>query len=639
MELDSLETRSRRAIPRTDEQKRFEKFKQSVDIEGFPEPGPWSTMDLWVAGMRICPPTCTPDTTWRALENLAAAIIPDLTIGDRRAVETNPQILRAVASLALLSKIAFLSQNAPDIRTVTLSLLLPWIDGVLKWIQFCFNFQVPLDSDGYKAEFSFVGYSELLLNMFLIDSSSSTSLVRSKTFQHLLLRIWLTSDNREWGKSDYVAWDDPGTCPMVNLLMVVLMDNEGRGAFLNELRVFGLERQLAASTLTRAFQVTQGASGSKSLRGLNKYASKLIRVVWYLCWTKERDDIRTIFVELKYFEILARMLDKVSLSLKSNKGIENLVQPLHALCILATHDDACRPRFIRELLSGGYLQANARVAAQASSATKAVVLKEFGGWTSDPAVLRVLIEWPYSQDQIVALTSLWGIVFPEHIWLQFWKTVTIKIEQYVLCRDSGWLNTCDNPLCDTLGEGGEWKPRKCSGCSTMVYCSPSCQRVDWDERHRDECPKAHIAHQKLRGLGYLYQPKARAFHVGYLQGMYNRFSERFQDTEQYGKRGDTLPILDCSGPIDMLGPRFVKDIKPSGTGSTEDARLSNTIYRGRVAKLVEQYRTGDLPPRTRVLGGIFRHTTLFNVQLLVVFREVGTERRAVYSVPYISDKA
>ena len=85
----------------------------------------------------------------------------------------------------------------------------------------------------------------------------------------------------------------------------------------------------------------------------------------------------------------------------------------------------------------------------------------------------------------------------------------------------------------------------------------------------------------------------------------------------------------------MLGPRFVKDIKPSGTGSTEDARLSNTIYRGRVAKLMEQYRTGDLPPRTRVLGGIFRHTTLFNVQLLVVFREVATERRAVYSVPYI----
>jgi len=29
-------------------------------------------------------------------------------------------------------------------------------------------------------------------------------------------------------------------------------------------------------------------------------------------------------------------------------------------------------------------------------------------------------------------------------------------------------------------------PKRCGRCRTLVYCSPACQRDDWDD-HRDEC--------------------------------------------------------------------------------------------------------------------------------------------------------
>lgn len=44
--------------------------------------------------------------------------------------------------------------------------------------------------------------------------------------------------------------------------------------------------------------------------------------------------------------------------------------------------------------------------------------------------------------------------------------------------------------CARLSRGQGSPSKKCSGCSTVVYCSPMCQETDWKKRHSKECSQA-----------------------------------------------------------------------------------------------------------------------------------------------------
>ncbi|KAJ7621312.1 hypothetical protein FB45DRAFT_1006634 [Roridomyces roridus] len=47
------------------------------------------------------------------------------------------------------------------------------------------------------------------------------------------------------------------------------------------------------------------------------------------------------------------------------------------------------------------------------------------------------------------------------------------------------MKACDNVMCTMLGPKHEFKC--CSGCSTLHYCSVSCQAADWQSGHRNAC--------------------------------------------------------------------------------------------------------------------------------------------------------
>ncbi|RXW16386.1 hypothetical protein EST38_g9467 [Candolleomyces aberdarensis] len=58
-------------------------------------------------------------------------------------------------------------------------------------------------------------------------------------------------------------------------------------------------------------------------------------------------------------------------------------------------------------------------------------------------------------------------------------------------------------FCDNLNHGETLIPhdylsRACSGCRYAVYCSPICQKQDWEARHRDECMDAGAIHAGSR---------------------------------------------------------------------------------------------------------------------------------------------
>ncbi|KAK7063760.1 hypothetical protein R3P38DRAFT_11113 [Favolaschia claudopus] len=56
--------------------------------------------------------------------------------------------------------------------------------------------------------------------------------------------------------------------------------------------------------------------------------------------------------------------------------------------------------------------------------------------------------------------------------------------------------TCDNVECMTQLHKNDLK--RCSGCSAYLYCSPTCQAIDWRSGHREACAYYHLQRKRMR---------------------------------------------------------------------------------------------------------------------------------------------
>ncbi|KAJ7626140.1 hypothetical protein FB45DRAFT_75638 [Roridomyces roridus] len=78
---------------------------------------------------------------------------------------------------------------------------------------------------------------------------------------------------------------------------------------------------------------------------------------------------------------------------------------------------------------------------------------------------------------------------------------------------------CHNLECDTADEREFFQ--RCSACFTAAYCSPACQRADWVDGHREDCPLLRRAHQAQDQLGMRHRDKT--FIRALLSADYQRF--------------------------------------------------------------------------------------------------------------------
>ncbi|KAK6980780.1 hypothetical protein R3P38DRAFT_2579582 [Favolaschia claudopus] len=72
-----------------------------------------------------------------------------------------------------------------------------------------------------------------------------------------------------------------------------------------------------------------------------------------------------------------------------------------------------------------------------------------------------------------------------------WKTFSelcrerLRAQEVYDSKVSASLRACDNIECGTLLPKKNFK--RCAGCSSLLYCSRECQRVDWRSGHRSSC--------------------------------------------------------------------------------------------------------------------------------------------------------
>ncbi|TEB15348.1 hypothetical protein FA13DRAFT_839244 [Coprinellus micaceus] len=56
------------------------------------------------------------------------------------------------------------------------------------------------------------------------------------------------------------------------------------------------------------------------------------------------------------------------------------------------------------------------------------------------------------------------------------------------------MHVCDNRLCGGVIGNPSARFKVCSGCSSTIYCSTSCQEQDWYDQHQRECKHARADH-------------------------------------------------------------------------------------------------------------------------------------------------
>jgi hypothetical protein len=412
-----------------------------------------SPQDIWAMLQNFSPRKCSASVVKATLEHLTLDKIPGL-VTTRREAEAHPHVRVGIASLSLLDRIVGLCPSEATLREYARPLILASLDGILGWIHFCFDFRLAYHVTMQEEGFSFEIYCQIPFKISFFDPDDDcgpfSALNHSKSYLHLLIRLWTTPDESQSGNPLYISWVMPDMCPALYLLSAVFQDCCGDGVtFVEEVILHDLGKQFARATSLRAIQVAEAAMDTHCPEGIYGYAAKLLKFVQDVYLYKDRR-LRQFFDDGHFMISFTRMFHRLSSHFLSQEALsDKLVEPIINLYIHAMYSrspEATPHRIVirnfRGLLTGGYLEMHARCLSKA----RGNVLESFCSWTMFPHVLDVLTSWESNGmgDQLARLFD-----FPDSrdYWTAFWSTVQSRIRVYKLVRmDKGWSNTCDNLL-------------------------------------------------------------------------------------------------------------------------------------------------------------------------------------------------
>ena len=83
------------------------------------------------------------------------------------------------------------------------------------------------------------------------------------------------------------------------------------------------------------------------------------------------------------------------------------------------------------------------------------------------------------------------------------------------------------------------RSRQCGGCNSTAYCSTTCQKVDWDARHRFECDSLRQLAVPLPVLESELHVRSGADLAAFVERMGNKHWEAF---ETFARRSSSAPL-------------------------------------------------------------------------------------------------
>ena len=63
--------------------------------------------------------------------------------------------------------------------------------------------------------------------------------------------------------------------------------------------------------------------------------------------------------------------------------------------------------------------------------------------------------------------------------------------------------TVETWTCDACGNESDTKLKCCAGCRSVYYCDEKCEKIDWDNGHKQECKVMKVKKDKKKYEAYM----------------------------------------------------------------------------------------------------------------------------------------
>ncbi|KAF6746323.1 hypothetical protein DFP72DRAFT_459520 [Ephemerocybe angulata] len=564
---------------------------------------------------------------------------PASGVSDPRSI---PEVLMALLAMTGLHEMAKrfepASKNrAPEaLKETTIQRIVDSFDSIVHWASYLVSICVsspearPIDKK-YPVVRS--QQAALLLALIRLDTRISAYSRTSATLIDLAIELWMTTETKD---VPYVDFYNEDGCPITQLFQSFVLSKDSfeelvdrllsRGtAFTKRFSMHSLLRlnvpyfaligynqpqihwQRATGNLARIFEVVIGLGFDPRMRRVLEQQRYVHHITTTLRCYGERVDFRESITLLLLCAELITMVRDHAVNLGTS-----LAQALSAgfigLFVILVQNS--RKQFLEPWPQ--------------ERIPFSVIPESLWDLTNNlawPKVVRELrphlIEWRDLEAELEGVKDI------GREWKRFSATARELVHVEDVCAEL--IVLCDNQNCPLVDEPSKaGKSKKCSGCSTFVYCGEACQREDWAAFHSRECSSAKVDSTRRRAAREWYSYHARAYHIALITWHFNEM-----------KRGDgfgeLFPYYHMKGnrPVGYDVPRDYQDQSMQG------------YLQPRVDSFLGMIRNGWAEESRKVLGErveIVEKAFPFgrdNITILVKFRaqrSEGSWRHTYYPV-------
>ncbi|KAF6760887.1 hypothetical protein DFP72DRAFT_881698 [Ephemerocybe angulata] len=403
--------------------------------------------------------------------------------------------------------------------------------------------------------------------LFDLDAARLRPVILSNaTFFKTLVYLWTTPT----GNRDAVLMEltDRGNCPFVGLFLKVLESKDARDAFFRYLLSLSphdaVPECIIWALARRAEDCIEPSYSNVSTTRRNRFFTQLVSILVALSAT-----------------MLAKTASKESMENSCKEQIPALL----LLFELAFTGNSRTVSNIGDLVSGGFLSALMVITRNVRALPTGVedVINSFGPYTAYPGILTLVLEAYPDPAQFAEgyMGSRW----------KAFKDVVMYNVSNTGVLDTSKLDLCDNLVCKRKVRAAKQDAMKCSGCSSVVYCSVNCQREDWNRFHREECARARADRLLRVSEQRCYRHQDRLFQLTLFEAHFNDVVDDLPQKHKAFRPGfgtnDILPVISF---LELKIEAAVEPIIDCKWTSYQREYLQDHL-KPRHEALVEEYRT------------------------------------------------
>ncbi|KAF5341167.1 hypothetical protein D9611_006003 [Ephemerocybe angulata] len=617
---------------------RFSEGTRSGDVEK-------SDTDMEALIYMVHSDQCTLDGVRLVLARLKWEFVPQVKDWAQASALDKKRAEDATSSLYLIPNIWRIIDAGVDWKEAAVEEILESVGGICRWVAFCLPLGFTITTAAAKRSKTLTAdtsllYSTVLVNLMVLDPRIRTLFLNTPQFLESVVWIWTAEDEAGVPVMELEA----DVCRGTQLIQRVLLEEEGVESLVQYLLVKGRREHAATRFMKSAVRRMRYASKASPYKLGVDILSNTLGILYELLKSSEGSQIW--FVLLRSQFITETTCAILNLYDRAGGDAHLLLLPM---MFVVTIIQAQRYRTVHNLpkllssteLCAALLGAISRIPPHdyTTAGYARGILTFVSVYATYPAVYAcaALIETVGNRNDCIPRLQ----ILHEGPLKQAWSAFSTRIQYRKYLRNTKTPILCDNQMCIrwqsrfdlTLNPSA---PRQCSGCSSVVYCSEECQRDDWIGLHCRECPSAAAFYARTKTLESWYSHRARALHQILAAGLFNGNEAMFERARPIHLPGhnaqEAMLQFDESQGLLPVKTSIIPLHDTEGWWGIANTETPQTWLWPRLSRLIEDCRTGRLPPDTRLVQVLLPIGKGVLIVMVAMLRMVEGRYKGVYNV-------